>query len=291
MKRHLTIRSLAALGLILAAAWSGVPAWAAEPAKVMTYNIRFANKNDGQDVWANRVETVAETLRQADTAGLQEALLTQVEDLAERLPEFEWFGAGRDDGNRAGEMVPIFYRKDRFERVDGGHFWLSETPEKAGSVGWDARLPRLATWVVLQDRKTQEKLLHVNTHFDHMGVEARRQSAMLLRERLARLAPDLPLVLTGDFNFSPDAAPYQILTDENGAGQGFIDTLAGYKPAEGQPAGTWNGFKTIEPRRIDFILTARGAEAGDTKILDPRTPEGRFGSDHLPIISGINYSS
>ena len=290
MKRHLTLQSLAALGLILAAVWSGAGASAAEPVQVMTYNIRFAGSRDGDDAWANRVETVAETIRKADTVGLQEALLTQVEDLVERLPEYEWFGVGREDGKSKGEMVPIFYRKDRFERVEGGHFWLSETPDQPGSRGWDAQLPRLVTWVVLQDRNSGDKFLHANTHFDHRGVEARLQSAKLVRQKLASIAPDLPLVLTGDFNFQPDGAPYEALVSEGGPGPVLVDTLAGYKPAEGEPTGTFNQFREINDFRIDFIFVARDATAKETKILDPRTPAGRFGSDHQPVISGISFS-
>lgn len=254
--------------------------------QVMTYNIRYLNNTDGEDVWSNRADKVAETIALADVAGLQEAVADQVDDLARRLPEYAWIGVGRTDGKRDGEMVPIFYRKDRIKLIAGDTFWLSETPDTIGSRGWDAALPRHATWAVFQDIISGKQFLMVNTHFDHRGQQARLESARLLAKRLEQNHPQLPLILTGDFNCRPDSEPYAVLTAGD-VGLHFTDTLANYQPQGDQPAGTWNGFKEIQSNRIDFIFTARGAHAQETKILDPRTSSGRFASDHLPVLTSL----
>ncbi len=252
---------------------------------VMTYNIRLNTAADKEDAWPNRAATVMKTLQQADTFGLQEVLKGQLDDLVAGLPEYDYVGVGRDDGKEKGEYVPVFYRKERFEKIDSGHFWLSEHPETPGSKGWDTAITRMVTWVVLKDKKSSKSFLHLNTHFDHRGPIARLESAKLIKKQAASLHPELPAVLTGDFNCDPQSEPYKTIT--NSEGVVFIDTLAGYSPKDDQPAGTWNAFKAIERNRIDYIFTIRNANSANTKILDPRTDAGRFGSDHLPIITHI----
>ncbi len=105
---------------------------------------------DGEDVWANRADTVARTIQQADIIGLQEVVLNQLQDLQQNAPGYTWFGVGRDDGKEKGEFCPIAFDTDRFKLVRSGTFWLSPEPDQVGKAGWDAALPRIATWVVLQ---------------------------------------------------------------------------------------------------------------------------------------------
>lgn len=124
--------------------------------RCISYNIRYATEADGLDAWRHRADTVATAIAEADVIGLQEALQSQVSDLQARLAEHDWWGVGRDDGEAAGEFVPIFYRRERFERVDGGHFWLSLEPQRPGSRSWDAAITRMVSWLELKDLKTEQ---------------------------------------------------------------------------------------------------------------------------------------
>src|SRR5688572_15142015 len=219
------LRSLmAGLFLLVASALSASPA-APPPAaaaradatlRVMSFNIRYGTAKDGPDHWARRRELLVDTIRKfdPDLLGTQETLLEQAEFLAEKFPQYAWLGVGRDDGKRKGESVAIYWKKDRFEKQDGGHFWLSETPDVPASKSWDTSLTRMATWVKLRDRKADgraSQLVWVNTHFDHMGKQARLESGKVIRAWLRKNAADLPVVVTGDFNTDAGSAPFKAL--------------------------------------------------------------------------------
>jgi len=258
---------------------------------VVTYNIRYANPNDGENVWPNRREAMVRYLREknADIIGLQEVEPLQRAWLAEQLTEFSWYGVGRNAAHDEGEGTPVFYRRDRFELVDQGTFWLSTTPEIAGSKGWDAALPRVASWVRLRDRRSGRELLAVNTHFDHMGPEARLQSGHLLTTKVAALAgvAHLPVILTGDFNARPDSAPYAAVTKPANAALALIDAQhISRTPHQGGDSSS-NAFKAISPgAKIDYIFVRDVAAVLSHRIEDPRI-DGRFVSDHQPIVAEI----
>jgi endonuclease/exonuclease/phosphatase family metal-dependent hydrolase len=265
--------------LLLGCATAG---WrSAEPLGVMTFNIRLNLASDGVNAWPNRKEAVARIIRdhRADLVGLQEALPEQLADLDRLLPQFGRFGVGRAS-NRTGEHSAILYRKDRFEVVEHDTFWLSETPEIAGTKGWDAAYERIVTWGKLRDRQTGQTFLHFNTHLDHVGVMARREGTRLLLSNIDRIAADAPTILTGDFNATPESEPYRLVIEH-----GLRDALIASADRRG-PDSTWNAFKAIEPgRRIDFIFV-RGAEVLEHEIV-AETVEGRFPSDHLPVMARI----
>lgn len=262
---------------------------AAEPLRVMTFNIRYDTASDKENAWPKRKDWVAEIIlrEKTDLLGLQESLKHQVTDLAERLPDYAWFGAGRDDGKEKGEFVPIFYRKARFEVLDKGHFWLSETPEEVGSKGWDAAITRMVSWLKLKDKTNDRELLFANTHFDHVGLKARAESARLMLARLPKLAGDLPVILTGDFNTGPQSEPYGILTGKNSAATWLlVDSRVASKTKPAGPDSTWNGFRRIMPeQQIDFIFT-RGLKTQRHEIFADEK-EGRFPSDHLPVLAEL----
>ncbi len=256
---------------------------------VMSFNIRFDNPADGPDAWPHRKDWVAEIIREhADIVGMQEVKKNQLDDLKERLPNYEFYGVGRDDGNEAGEYVPLAWKQDRFEAVEKGVFWLSETPDEP-SNGWDANLNRISTWARLKDKQSAKQVLVLNTHFDHQGEQARRESAKLMREWVAKHAKDDAVIVTGDFNTTAKSVPYKNLTADSGATT-LRDSRMLAKTPEG-PESTWNGFKEIVPgRRIDFIFTTAPVEVRDYRTLD-ETREGRFSSDHLPIVATLNIGS
>lgn len=288
-------RSTIALGLVgLAVAAIGwpapAPAGADGPAlRVMTFNIRYDNPEDGEDGWANRKARVASMVRfhGADAVGLQEALRNQIADLEAALPQFGWFGTGRSAA-RDGEHCAVLYRRDRLEVLAESTFWLSETPEVAGSQAWDAALPRIVTWGKLRDRRTGAAFHLFNTHFDHRGETARRESARLLRRKIAEIAgPGGPVVVTGDFNTTPDTEPYRILTTGDGTPGPLVDALSASSCPHHGPTTSWNGFKAIQPgRRIDFILVRPPVGVLQHGTLSD-TFDGRFPSDHLPVIAEL----
>jgi endonuclease/exonuclease/phosphatase family metal-dependent hydrolase len=252
---------------------------------VMSFNVRYDNPNDGPDAWPHRKDWVAEIIREnADVVGMQEVKKNQFDDLKQRLPNYEFYGAGRDDGKEAGEFVPLAWKKDRFEVLDKGVFWLSETPDKP-SNGWDADLNRVSTWARLNDRQSGKRFVVLNTHFDHRGEQARRESGNLLREWEVTHADGDPVIVTGDFNTTASSVPYKNLTDDAGEMTLRDSRLLAKKP-EG-PESTWNGFKEVVPkRRIDFIFTTAPIEVRCYRTLD-ETREGRFPSDHLPIVATL----
>jgi len=270
---------------ILTAALAGPAETAPAPLTVMSYNLRYGAADDGPDAWEHRKETLAGLIREyaPDIIGTQECLDFQAAYLAEELPGYAWIGQGREaDG--AGEMTAILYRKDRLIPLESGHLWLSETPDIPGSKSWDSSLPRIATWIKFHDRQTGRPFYCYNTHFDHRGEAARLESAKLLEARIRTLHPDTLVVVTGDFNAPANtSAPWAALT----AG-GLRDTWDAAEERRGN-ANTWNGFKLPDPelaRRIDWILVTPGAHVAWCTI-DGRHSEGRFPSDHMPVIARI----
>lgn len=257
--------------------------------KVMSFNIRFDNPADGPDAWPHRKDWVAEIIREhAEVVGMQEVKKNQLDELKERLPGYEFYGVGRDDGKEGGEYVPLAWKKDRFEAIDQGVFWLSETPDTP-SNGWDADLNRVSTWARLKDMQTGKQFLVLNTHFDHRGEQARRESGKLMREWVSKNAKGDPAIVTGDFNTTANAVPYKNLTAD--AGETTLRDARGLAKKPEGPESTWNGFKEVVPgRRIDFIFTTAPVEVQGFCTLDG-TREGRFPSDHLPIIATLKVGS
>ncbi len=266
----------------------------AEPLNVMSWNIRYDNPGDGANAWPKRKDWVAEIIlrNKIDVAGFQEVLAGQFEDLKARLPEMEAYGVGRNDGKRAGEFTPIFYRKDRFEAIASSTFWLSPTPDEPASKGWDAALPRIASWIKFQDRKTAEKFYVINTHFDHRGAQARTESAALLVKSLREKFSDHPVILTGDFNTTPKTAPHNTLVGAGNADQSaFLDTYDHSAQMPEGPNSTWNGFQAIVPdQRIDFVFVTKSVKVQRFQILDDQR-DGRFPSDHLPIVTRLDLTT
>ena len=274
------------LAWIAALACGGATA-AADSLRVMSYNIRYDNPNDGENTWSNRRDALATLIRDhdPDVIGMQEALASQVEFLTERLPDYDWYGVGRDDGKRLGEFAPIFYRRDRFTPVAKGTFWLCEQPEEAGRIGWGASCPRVASWIALKDKQREDDsppVYFYNTHFDHRSALARDRSAKLIRARLAEIG-DAPIVLTGDFNCRSNSPPIEHLTRGDEDNQRLNDAFAIASSPRG-PSSTWNGFQRVSPnRRIDYVLLSRDWKVESYQVIDQQT-ENRFPSDHLPVL-------
>jgi endonuclease/exonuclease/phosphatase family metal-dependent hydrolase len=263
--------------------------------RVMSFNIRYDNPNDGEDGWEKRRDFLADTVRayRPDLLGMQEVLATQGDFIQEKLTDYGFVGAGRDDGKRKGESSPILFRKDRFDLLAHGQWWLSPTPEKVGSKGWDAALPRIVTWARLRDRSSGVAFLWFNTHWDHVGNMARVESGKLMRRLIEenRGDPDLPAIVTGDFNSTEDTPQYQSLTVGDGtgpdAGLKLIDAYREVHPQREPEEASFNGFKgTRQGLRIDWILHSEQWVAKSASI-DRTQRNGHTPSDHYPVTAEL----
>lgn len=268
--------------------------------RTISYNIRYHNPADGVNAWPHRQAQVAALLHRhtPDLIGLQEVLKDQLADLAGALTDFAWVGVGREDGRTRGEYAPIFYRRTRLELLASDTFWLSETPDQPGSFGWDAACVRIVTWAAFQDQANGATLLLVNTHLDHRGAQAQVESARRLRRFLNDPAHRLPAIVTGDFNCTAQSWPYHVLTQPiAAAGIPLTDAMVHTQTPHSGPVATFtHGFADPLQEKIDFIFIWPG-QAGEAIALPdlqvqrhailPDQTDGRYPSDHLPVLADI----
>lgn len=252
--------------------------------KVMTYNLRYANPEDGVNYWEHRKEAVVELVKtyQPDILGTQEGLYAQITYLDKSLPEYSYVGVGRDDGKQAGEYTAIFFRKNRFDVIEEKCYWLSETPE-VPSVGWDAAIVRILTHVVLKEKNTGELFPVFNAHFDHAGDEARYQSAKFISTLIDQnFSLQQPVLVMGDFNMESLSRGIALLKTK------LNDSYDVSKTTPIGPPGTYSRFNTeiIPKRRIDYIFT-RGFEVSNYQQIDDRRNNGLWISDHLPVYAEL----
>ena len=246
---------------------------------VMTFNLRRRKESDGPNTWMHRRDAAVETIRRAspDLLGTQEGLEDQVEFIAEHFPEYGMLGEARHGGRRD-EFNAIFYRKDRFTPLATGNFWLSDTPDVAGSRSWGNLVPRMATWARFLDKDTGEVFAHVNTHLDHLVPGARKKGAALISRRMPR---DVPLLLTGDFNAPQMGGTYRYLT----GAVGLLDSRwASRTPVSTKWNATFHRFTGRGLYRIDYILGRGVAEFANYRVCRDRY-QGRLPSDHFPVVS------
>jgi endonuclease/exonuclease/phosphatase family metal-dependent hydrolase len=297
---RLWLAALLSFGLLIAAepcAAADAPANTPAEIRVMSYNIRYGTARDGENHWNKRKEFLVDTVRafDPDLLGTQETLALQRDYLAQHLDGYEAWGVGRDDGKAKGEFAALFYKQARFERLDGGNFWLSETPEKVGSHGWDAALTRLVSWVKLRDRRdpARGELVYFNTHFDHRGRRARLESAKLLRRKIVELAAGRPVIVTGDFNANEGSTPYQALFEKNGDPHAILfDTFRAMHPHPGTEEGSFSGFhaeRTSGPR-IDWIGCTSDWQIVQADI-DRTQRGGHTPSDHFAVFAVLRHKS
>jgi endonuclease/exonuclease/phosphatase family metal-dependent hydrolase len=260
--------------------------------RVITYNIRYENQADtGTISWSNRKPFILSTIlfHQADIIGMQEVLHSQLVYFDSALNNFSHAGVGREDGKEKGEYAPIYFNKNVFDLLQDSTFWLSSTPEIV-SKGWDAALERICTWLKIKDKRNGKIFFVFNTHFDHQGIQAREESAKLLLQQMHRIAGELPVILTGDFNTPEKTKPIESITGKNSKNTYFLyDAMYRSDLPHHGSYTTFCGFnvlKGIIGDRIDYIFTSR-----HFSILNHATltdfKEGHFPSDHFPVFSTL----
>ena len=253
-----------------------------QPLRVATYNLRLNVSSDGVNAWPNRKELVKNLVRYHgfDVFGTQEGFRGQLNDVAE-LTDYSFVGHGRDDGREAGEHSAIFYRKSRL-LLQSGDFWLSQTPGQP-SKGWDATCcNRICSWAKFRDLATKKELFFFSVHFDHEGIEARRQSGLLMVQKIKEIAKRAPAICVGDFNSTPGTE--QIHTLQTLLRDAF---QAAKQPPYG-PVGTFNGFKLDAPLtdRIDYIFVSQQFTVLDYAVLTD-SMRGLYPSDHFPVVVNV----
>lgn len=279
---------------------------------VASYNIRQYNKQDSinGNGWQVRCPILAQLIRfhEFDVFGTQEGFKHQLEDLKAALPGYDYTGVGREDGADAGEHSAIFYRTDLFTLVDHGDFWLSETPEKP-SIGWDAVLPRICSWARLRHNPTGKEFLFFNLHMDHIGKQARVESALLVQQKMNEFGSELPTFLTGDFNVDQTHQSYTALTTSGKLKDSYCTAKLVYALN-----GTFNDYSTNDysTSRIDHIFVSPNVKVDKYGVLTDtyRTPVdgaearqpgsapeeisliphvARTPSDHFPVMIRVRF--
>ncbi|MBI2423238.1 MAG: endonuclease/exonuclease/phosphatase family protein [Candidatus Hydrogenedentes bacterium] len=267
------------------AAFPTLPAHAAPlDLKIMSFNVRYGTAKDGENAWEKRKEVLTRAIQSEDPdlLGLQECLLFQAGYIVSQLPNYQWLGMGRE-ATGGGETTVILYKKEHFSPLKTGTFWLSETPEVPGSKSWDSSLPRIATWARFLHGPSGATFYHFNTHFDHRGQEARKQSGILLAAKAASIVQEKePVLLTGDFNSTDDESPWKALSDG-----GFKDAWRTAPQLSGTQ-GTFGGFGAPKEdgARIDWVLYMGDVTAKRCASLG-YSENGRFPSDHVPVVADL----
>lgn len=250
-----------------------------EVVRVMSFNIRCTNV--GKDSWEDRIGIVTETINKsnADSVGVQEATTEWMETLDKELTKYTWVGVGRDDGKNQGEFSSIFYLKEKYNLIDSGTFWLSETPETP-SLGWDAGCNRVCTWAVLENKETKEQYVHINSHFDHVGNKAREESVKLILAH-ADIYKDLPVVFTADMNVVEGSENYVQMTS------GCLKDTK-YLTDDSMNYLTYHDTKPLSHRGdvIDYVMVNDKFNVLSYKVVTAGI-DNRYVSDHFPVYADL----
>ena len=285
--------------------------YADAPIRVLSINVRLSTANDGENSWANRREFMTDLIAAGnyDFIGTQETVmhhnpeLNQVTYIASKLPDYGFLGRSRETNPEAGEAMMIFYKKNRWkiDETDQATFWLSDTPDIAGSkTDPKAGCPRSVTVALFHELKdgkpTGRKIYFYNTHYDHMSEEARQRGAKLLMERIAeRKNKDVPVVVTGDLNCGEESPGIRFMKGESMTLDGkewiapykLVDTFRAANP-DATDVGTFHGFRAPGKSKIDYIFVSPGLKTISAEIIRTQR-ERRYPTDHCPINAVIGW--
>lgn len=253
-----------------------------EGLKVMSYNIRLGGAKDGTNSWQYRCPATIMMLEEykPDVFGVQEAMSFQIKFINEFARDYKCVGVGRDDGKKEGEHMSIFWNKKTVSLLKWGTYWLSETPDEP-SMGWDAACMRTATWALMKDKKTGKKFYFVNTHLDHKGTQAQKNGLKLIVEKIAEMNQEgYPMVLTGDFNVTPDN-PCLVDLDK-------IMTSTRKIAKKTDSLGTYNQWGRASSV-IDYIYVSGFSAVPEYQTVTKKFGQIPFISDHFPVMSVLEF--
>lgn len=267
--------------LLLGSCKSQPSAQNGQPLEVMTFNVRLDIPSDSVNNWNYRKGDACRMIAyySPDLLGMQEVLHNQMEDLKRGLPQYTALGVGRDDGKEAGEYCPIFFRTDRFTLLEYGNFSLSEQPETIGIKGWDASYNRVTTWAILQEKNNGQKFVYFNTHLDNDGKTARKEGVQLILDKIKEIAPDMPAIITGDFNCTPGEEPLQTL--EKGGMENAAKTAP--SPTVRRSFHDFGRLPVEERILLDYVFVTKSAKIDRYRVIQDK-PENSYLSDHCPIL-------
>ncbi len=271
----------------------------AQKINIATYNIRYENKGDSLNGngWGARLPHIADLIRfyDFDIFGSQEVLYSQLQDMLAAMPQYNYIGVGRRDGDKSGECSPIFYKREKFRLIKTGNFWLSEADSIPGK-GWDAALPRICTWGKFQMIENGKVLWFFNLHMDHIGKIARIEGTKLVLNKIKNLTGEEPVILTGDFNYDQRAEGYEIITQSGLLKDSFNNAEFRYAVN-----GTFNNFNINHKSesRIDHIFTSQKFRVLRYGILadlywskdESASYIARIPSDHYPVQAIVNLDN
>jgi endonuclease/exonuclease/phosphatase family metal-dependent hydrolase len=259
----------------------GVPEKAENATRVMSFNVRSMDDKEGSIKNRSKIVTAIIDRYAPDSLGVQEATGKWMDILTEALSEkYAYVTQSRDTKGYKTEHNPVFYLKDKFNLIDSGTIWLSETPKVPFSKSFDTNCTRIATWVVLENKATGEKYTHLNTHLDHILESTRVSQVKVLLEKLTELQKFGKVVCTGDFNTDPSSDVYAKMTAV------LNDSK---KIAENSDEGaTFHGYGKCDEFAgpIDYIFTTKDTNVKTFKIIR-NTAKGMYPSDHYPIVADI----
>ena len=254
---------------------------------IATFNLRMDTERDGLDAWKHRKEMVKGLVRfhDFDIFGTQEGFKHQLDGILE-LGNYTYVGGGRDDGKDAGEHSAIIYKKACFEVLKQGDFWFSENPDVPGK-GWDATCcNRICSWAKFKEKKTGKEFYFFNSHYDHEGQVARKNSSILLLKKIEEIAGNDIVFCTGDFNATPDDEPIQIIANDGRLKDSYHISA---QPPYGTE-GTFNAFRLDAPMkgRIDYLWVSKEVTVNKYGVLNDMH-YGRFPSDHFPVMVNVSF--
>lgn len=250
--------------------------------KVMSYNIRYGEANDGTNSWGFRYQATLDMIQdqKPDVFGVQEALSYQVLFIEQNCKDYKYVGVGRDNGKKEGEYTAIFWNKKTVSLLKWGTFWLSETPKKP-SLGWDAACYRTATWALMKDKKTGRRFYFVNTHLDHVGTDAQKNGLQLITDKLNELnAEAYPVVLTGDFNVTPESHALKTLEGKMKSAR-KVALKTDHK-------GTFNNWGK-DSKVIDYIYYSGFDSCPEFETVTKKYAKRTFVSDHFPVTARLIF--
>ena len=257
-----------------------------QPLEVMTFNVRLDIPSDSVNNWNYRKGAACRMIAYYSPYSPPALLcrpdepLYHMDSLKRGLPQYTALGVGRDDGKEAGEYCPIFFRTDRFTLVEYGNFSLSEQPETIGIKGWDASYNRVTTWAILQEKNNGQKFVYFNTHLDNDGKTARKEGVQLILDKIKKIAPGMPAIITGDFNCTPGEEPLQTLE------KGGMENAAKTAAVTYGPSWSFHDFGRLpveERVLLDYVFVTKGAKIDRYRVIQDK-PENSYLSDHCPIL-------